>query len=299
MGLTLGLGRWPIGPRRAIMLAGTRPIRNAVRAGKPRARRMEGSTHERSAAIVTGAARGIGLGIAQALGRAGLKVALTDRDGESAAREAEALRRDGREAIGLELDAADAAGWDRVVAEVADRFGGLDVLVNNAGISPRGTAESTDEALWERTLAINLKGPWLGIRAALPHLKRHGGTIVNVGSTHATIPMRNLFVYGVSKSGLLGLTRQVAIEYLHDGVTCNMIAPGWVASPGERVIQAGEGRPDFPAGIRNMSSPEDVGAAAVYLASDAARRITGEALHLDGGLHAFGDVRWVHHADAP
>jgi NAD(P)-dependent dehydrogenase (short-subunit alcohol dehydrogenase family) len=260
---------------------------------------MEGSNQERHAAIVTGAARGIGLGIAQTLGRAGLKVALTDRDGGAAAREAEALRRDGYEAIGRELDVTDAAGWDRVVDEVADRFGGVDVLVNNAGVSPRGTALSTDEALWDQTLAINLKGPWLGIRAALPRLKQRGGTIVNVGSTHATIPLRNLFAYGVSKSALLGLTRQVAIEYLHDGVTCNMIAPGWVASPGERAIQAAEGRDDFPRGIRNMSSPEDVGTAVLYLVSGAARRVTGEVLHLDGGLHAFGDVRWVHFADAP
>ncbi len=106
--------------------------------------------------------------------------------------------------------------------------------------------------------------------------------------------MRNLFPYSVSKAGLLGLTRQVAVECLDDGVTCNMIAPGWVASPGERGIQAAEGRADFPAGIRNMSSAEDVGAAVVYLVSPAARRVNGEVLHLDGGLHFTGDVRLIH-----
>jgi 3-oxoacyl-[acyl-carrier protein] reductase len=260
---------------------------------------MDDPHGERRVAIVTGAGRGIGLGIAQALGRAGLRVALTDLDVDVAACEAEALRREGCQAVGLGLDVTDAAAWGRAVSDVAGRHGRLDVLVNNAGISPRGTASSTDEALWERTLATNLKGPWLGIRAALPHLKQQGGTIVNIGSTHATIPLRNLFAYGVSKSGLLGLTRQVAIEYLHDGITCNMIAPGWVASPGERAIQAAEGRADFPQGIRLMSSPEDVGAAVFYLISGAARNVTGEVLHLDGGLHAFGDVRWVHFADAP
>jgi 3-oxoacyl-[acyl-carrier protein] reductase len=259
---------------------------------------MSGASN-RTVAIVTGAGRGIGLGVAQALSGAGLKVALTDLDGPSAEREAEALRAAGREAIGLVLDVSDAGRWAAVVGEVVGLWGGIDVLVNNAGISPRGTAESTDEALWDRTLAINLKGPWLGIRATLPSLRERAGTIINIGSTHATIPLRNLFAYGVSKSGLLGLTKQVAVEYLHDGVTCNMIAPGWVASPGERAIQAAEGRGDFPRGIRNLSSPADVGAAAVYLASEAARRVTGETLHLDGGLHAFGDVRWVHFADAP
>ena len=260
---------------------------------------MDAPNPERRAAIITGAGRGIGLGIAQTLARAGHQAALTDRDRDAVEQEAERLRREGRDALALELDVTDAAGWARVVAAAAERFGGLDVLVNNAGISPRGTAESTDEALWEQTLAINLKGPWLGIRAALPYLKRQGGSIINIGSTHATIPLRNLFAYSVSKAGLLGLTRQVALEYLHDGITCNMVAPGWVASPGERQIQAAEGRADFPRGIRNMSSPEDVGAAVLYLISGAARRVTGEVLHLDGGLHAFGDVRWVHFADAP
>ena len=253
----------------------------------------------RSIALVTGAGRGIGRGIADALAAAGLKVALTDIDGASAERSAAELRDAGRDAIGLELDVADAAGWDRALAAVVGRFGGLDVLVNNAGISPRSTAESTDEALWDRTLGTNLKGPWLGIRCALPHLKARRGTIVNIGSTHSRLPLRNLFAYCVSKAGLLGLTTQVALEYLHEGVTCNMVAPGWVASEGERIIQARAGNTSFPEGVRCLSSPEDVGAAVLYLISPAARNVTGETIHLDGGLHAFGDVRWVHRAEAP
>lgn len=256
-------------------------------------------TMDRTTALVTGAGRGIGLGIARCLAEAGLKVAITDVDGDAARREAERLSTPQHEAIGLALDVSSPPDWERVRNAVLARWSRLDVLVNNAGISPRGTAESTDEALWERTLGINLKGPWLGIRAFLPALKEHSGTIVNVGSTHSRLPLRNLFAYGVSKSGLLGLTKQVAIEYLHDGVTCNMVAPGWVASPGERAIQAAEGRPDFPAGIRRMSTPEDVGAAVRFLVSEAARNVTGETIHLDGGLHAFGDVRWVHFANAP
>jgi NAD(P)-dependent dehydrogenase (short-subunit alcohol dehydrogenase family) len=252
----------------------------------------------RSTALVTGAGRGIGLGIAQALAAAGFKVALTDVDESSALREAESLRTRGSEAIGLPLDVAEASAWSAAIDEVERRWDGLDVLVNNAGISPRGTALSTDEPLWERTLAINLKGPWLGIKAALPSLMSRRGTIVNIGSTHSTLPLKNLFAYGVSKAGLLGLTRQVALEYLHDGVTCNMVAPGWVASPGEMAIQSAAGRTDFPAGIANMSSPEDVGAAVLYFISDAARRVTGEVLHLDGGLHFIGDVRQVHFPDS-
>jgi len=250
-------------------------------------------------AIVTGAARGIGLGIARALGEAGLAVALADIDGPEAARSAAELSGSGIEARGLTLDVTKAAGWAAAVAEVADRWGGLDVLVNNAGISPRGTVESTDEILWDRTLAINLKGAWLGIKAALPRLRERRGAIVNIGSTRATRPMPGLLSYIVSKAGLLGLTQQVAIEYLDAGITCNMVAPGWVDTPGERAIQARQGRPDFPAGIRNLATPAEIGAAVVFFASPAGRRITGDILYLDSGLHIADDVGMVHLPGAP
>jgi NAD(P)-dependent dehydrogenase (short-subunit alcohol dehydrogenase family) len=247
----------------------------------------------RSVAIVTGAGRGIGLGIARTLHAAGFRVALTDIDGKGAEQAAAEVAPAGPEAIGATLDVADAAAWEKLVADVTARWGGVDVLVNNAGVSPRGTVLATDDALWESTLATNLKGPWLGIKAALPSLLARKGTIVNIGSTHSVLPMPGLFAYGVSKAGLLGLTRHVAAEYL-DELTCNMIAPGWVASPGERAIQAREGRPDFPAGIHHMSSAEDVGAAVLYLVSFAARNVTGVVLYLDGGLHMIGDVGRVH-----
>jgi len=243
---------------------------------------------------VTGAGRGVGLGIARALASAALKVALADIDAAAAERSAAELRNQGHETIGIELDAADARGWSRALDELVTRWGGLDVLVNNAGISPRGTAEATEEALWDRTLAINLKGPWLGIKASLPWLKRRAGTIVNIGSTRATRPLRGLCAYCTSKAGLFGLTQQVAIEYLDDGITCNMVAPGWVDTPGERMIQAAHGRPNFPAGLRNLTTAEEVGAAVVYLASPAGRRVNGVILYLDCGLHAADDVAMVY-----
>ncbi len=173
----------------------------------------------------------------------------------------------------------------------------MDLLVNCAGISPRGTVESTDEALWERTLAINLKGAWLGIKAALPSLRSRRGTIVNIGSVRATRPMPGLFSYVVSKAGLWGLTQQVAVECLNDGVTCNMLAPGWVDTPNERLIQARHGRPDFPEGIRNLTTLDEIGAAVVYLASAPARKISGVILYLDAGLHVADDAGMVHLPD--
>ena len=131
---------------------------------------------DRTVALVTGAAQGIGLGIARSLASASYKVVLADIDDEiwSSGPRA-ALRAEGFEAIGEHLDVTRADDWEQAVGHLIARWGGLDVLVNCAGISPRGTAESTDEALWERTLGINLKGAWLGIKAALPSLRSRGG----------------------------------------------------------------------------------------------------------------------------
>jgi 3-oxoacyl-[acyl-carrier protein] reductase len=249
---------------------------------------------KRPSALVTGAGRGIGLGIAAALRRAGYRVALTDIDGGSAAHAAAGLGELGTDVLGLTLDVTRAGDWSRALDEVVEPWGGLDVLVNNAGISPRGTIESTDEALWERTLAVNLKGAWLGIKAALPWLRARQGTIINIGSARATRPMAGLFSYVTSKAGLLGMTRQVAVECFDSGVTCNIVAPGWVDTPGERLIQAQHGRPDFPAGIRNLTTPEEVGAAVVYLASPAGRKVNGVILYLDAGFHVADDVATVY-----
>ena len=131
----------------------------------------------------------------------------------------------------------------------------------------------------------------------MPQLRHRQGTIINIGSTRATRPMPGLFSYVVSKAGLWGLTQQVAVEYLGEGITCNMIAPGWVDTPNERLIQARFGRPDFPTGIRNLTTPEDIGAAVVYLASAPARRINGVILYLDSGLQIADDAGMVYLPD--
>jgi NAD(P)-dependent dehydrogenase (short-subunit alcohol dehydrogenase family) len=252
---------------------------------------------DRTVALVTGAAQGIGRGIARSLAAAGYRVALADIENELVLELAAGLRGEGFEAVGEHLDVANAGDWGRVMPSVVARWGGLDLLVNNAGISPRGTVETTDEALWDRTMSINLKGAWLGIKAAMPSLLRRRGTIINIGSTRATRPMPGLFSYIVSKAGLWGLTQQVAVEYLADGITCNMIAPGWVDTPNERLIQARFGRPDFPAGIKNLTTPEEIGASVVYLASEAGRKINGVILYLDSGLQIADDAGMVYLTD--
>jgi NAD(P)-dependent dehydrogenase (short-subunit alcohol dehydrogenase family) len=245
-------------------------------------------------ALVTGAAQGVGLGIARALHAAGFRVALADVKADQAVAAAAALSQTGLEAVGVDLDVTRGDDWARAVADVTDRWERLDVLVNNAGISPRGTAESTDEALWDRTIAINLKGPWLGIKTALPWLKQSRGSIVNVGSTRATRPMPGMFSYCTSKSGLWGMTQQVAVEYLETGITCNMVAPGWVDTPGERIIQAAYGRPDFPQGTQNIVVPDEVGDAVVFLVTKAGHKVNGVTLYVDSGLHVADDAGMVY-----
>ena len=245
-------------------------------------------------ALVTGAAQGIGEAIARMLGAAGHIVVLGDVDVGLVQQTASALQDRGIDATGIRLDVTKAADWAEACTLVENRWGGLDALVNNAGVSSRGTIETTDLALWDLTLDVNLKGPWLGIKAALPLLRKRKGTIINIGSTRATRPMPGLFPYVVSKAGLWGLTRQVANECLLEGVTCNMVAPGWVDTPNERKIQARYGRPDFPAGIRNLTAPDDIGAMVVFLASPPGRKVNGDILYLDSGLHVADDAGMVH-----
>jgi 3-oxoacyl-[acyl-carrier protein] reductase len=254
-------------------------------------------SESRRVALVTGSAGGIGLGIARALGEAGFAVWLADVQQDLVQQSAGELKGEGIEASGLALDVTKADAWAAAIDEVSRVHGALDVLVNNAGISSRGTVETTDEALWDQTLNVNLRGAWLGIKAALPLLRKRKGTIVNIGSTRATEPLPGLFPYVVSKAGLLGLTRQAAVECMGEGISCNMVAPGWVDTPNERKIQVRYGRPDFPKGIKNLTTPEDVGAAVVYLSSPAGRKTTGDILYIDSGLHCADDAGMVYMAD--
>jgi NAD(P)-dependent dehydrogenase (short-subunit alcohol dehydrogenase family) len=255
------------------------------------------STGSTPVSLVTGAAGGIGEGIAWVLGKSGHIVVLGDVDGDLVLKTASNLQNRGIEATGICLDVTKAAQWAEACTLVENRWGGLDALVNNAGVSSRGTIETTNEQLWDLTLSVNLKGPWLGIKAALPLLRNRKGTIINIGSTRATRPMPGLFPYVISKAGLWGLTRQVANECLLEGITCNMVAPGWVDTANERKIQARYGRPDFPAGIRNLTTPEDIGAMVLFLVSPPGRKINGDILYLDSGLHVADDAGMVHLPD--
>jgi NAD(P)-dependent dehydrogenase (short-subunit alcohol dehydrogenase family) len=238
-------------------------------------------------ALVTGAARGIGLGIARRLAAAGYVVALLDRDGASAERSAAAMRGDGANALGFACDVARYDAVDSAVAAACERLGPPDVLVNNAGTRHRARLEDLSLSDWNDEVAVNLSGAFHCTQVAGRRmLARKAGCIVNIASLSATSghPLRG--AYSPTKAGILGLTALTAVEWGPRGVRCNAISPGIIVSPAHDDVYTDEalreGRRAFvPLG--RLGSPEDIGDVVVFLASDAARFVNGVNLPVDGG----------------
>jgi len=259
------------------------------------------------AVLVTGGALGIGQGVADAFAATGASVAIADIDPAAAAATVTQLVGDGprdptaaARIIATIGNVALAADADRMVAETVAAFGRLDVLVNNAGIFPidwYGSVEEIDEAIWDGILDVNLKGMFLMSRAALPHIRAAGGgTIVNMASVQGLQSMPRVVAYAASKGGVLSLTRAMAMDHAHEGIRVVAICPGTIDSAMVRGIARAEGgdeddnirRYGAAHPIGRIGTPADVGAAAVFLASDAASFITGESLSVDGGFMALG-----------
>lgn len=242
---------------------------------------------EDKAAIITGAGRGIGLGIALAFAREGARVALCELDVsllDGALAEVEAL---GGQGLAFPMDVTSREQIDGVVRQVSDRWGAIDILVNNAGIYEVLPVEEITEEQWDRVLAVNLKGAFLFCQAVIPQMKRQGaGRIVSMassaGKTGGTLAGAH---YSVSKAGIICLTKQLARELGPHGITVNAVAPGRVDTPMIRVASEEENeafRLRTPLG--RLGTPEDVASAVVFLASEEAGFITGEILDVNGGL---------------
>lgn len=242
-------------------------------------------------AIVTGAARGTGRAIADRLVAEGAKVVLVDIDGGQLAEAEDALRATGADVVAVAADVADPAAAEAFVATAVERFGRLDVLVNNAAaLGPETLGRDTDLEtipfeVWERTFAVNLFGPMVACRYAVPHLVATGGSIVNISTIGALRGRWNQIAYGVSKAGLNSLTEYIATIYGRRGVRCNAIAPGLVMtemaeenlSPRDRAISASDRL------IARPGRPHDIAGAVAFLASEDAAYITGQVLVVDGG----------------
>jgi 3-oxoacyl-[acyl-carrier protein] reductase len=239
-------------------------------------------------ALVTGGSRGIGRAIAVALGRRGAKVIVNYAARADAAREtAAAVEAAGGQAAIAAFDVADAAAVTDAIKAIGKDHGGLDILVNNAGVAINGLLLRFSDEQWQKTLAVNLGGAFHCIRAAASLLLRAkaAGRIINVTSVVGESGNAGQAAYAASKAGLIGLTMSTARELASRGVTCNAIAPGYIETDmikhlpadkhAERVASIGMGR---------IGTPEDVADVVVFLASDAARYVTGQVIGVDGGM---------------
>ncbi len=235
-------------------------------------------------ALVTGGAIHVGRGIAQALSAAGAQVAVAYHDHAAEAADlVAALQHAGGTARAMPLDVGDEASVQAAFAELDRAFGRLNILVNNAGIFSLAQQADLSAAEWDRVCRINLRGPFLCVRAALARMR--GGAIINIASINALHPGFGLTAhYDATKGGLAAYTRSLAAELAPRGIRVNAIAPGLVDSPELRAgaaalaAQVTERTP-----LRKLAQPADIGAAAVFLASPAAAHITGEILVVDGG----------------
>ncbi len=252
-------------------------------------------------AIVTGAASGIGRAIARRFAEEGAKVMLADlrhdpREGGRPTRDL--ILEAGGEAAFVEADVSDWAAVDALVAATVERFGRLDVMVNNAAISTGQRLTETSEEDWDRVMAVNLKGVFFGCKRAVlqmltqtPRSASGDGTrgrIVNISSQHGMISSPDDMAYGVSKAGVVYITRQIACDYAGEGIICNAVAPGKILTGkggkavDPRILDYAKRRTPMP----RLGRPEDVAGAAAYLASDDATYITGVNLMVDGGWMA-------------
>ena len=250
-------------------------------------------------AIVTGAgsrAPGIGNGRATAIlfAREGADVLLVDRDEGAALATRELIREDGLEAEVLAADVTSAEDCQAMAAAAVQRFGGLDVLHNNVGIGSRGTVEQVSEEEWDEVMRVNVTSMMLAAKAAVPAMRDSGGgAIINVSSIAALRP-RGLTAYSVSKGAVATLTQALAVDHGPDGIRANCIMPGPVYTP---MVYAA-GMSDELRERRRMASllqvegePWDIAWAAVYLASDEAKYVTGVILPVDGGVTVRGPSR--------
>jgi NAD(P)-dependent dehydrogenase (short-subunit alcohol dehydrogenase family) len=242
-------------------------------------------------ALVTGGSRGLGRAIAEALASAGASVALSSREVERAQRAADLIARtSGRTALGLAADVTVRASVEAMVASVLEKLGRLDILVNNAGINIRGPIEELSEDDWDAVVDTNLKGAWLCCRAVAKVMKQQKwGRVINVSSMLGEISLPGRSPYASSKGGLTLLTKTLALEWANDGINVNALCPGPFATEINTPLlndPAARAQMEANVPLARWGDPDELGPAAVFLASDASSFMTGATLFIDGGYTA-------------
>ena len=242
-------------------------------------------------AVVTGAASGIGLGIARRLATQGYRVALLDLQGKAARSAAEELRATGAEAIAAEVDVVDRAAVDHALDAVRAEFGPVEVMVTSAGIEDTGPITDITVQAWERVLAVNLTGTFHCVQAVVPDMLAAGwGRIVTISSSSAQSGAPDRAHYVASKGGVIALTKALAVELAPRGITVNTIPPSIIDTP---MVDAATALGSFPgidviAGmtpVRRAGTADDVAAACAFLCSDEAGFITGQLIGVNGGWY--------------
>lgn len=240
-------------------------------------------------AIVTGGASGIGRAAAALFAREGANVVVADYEPTGGQDTVKMIQGEGGEAFFVETDVSRPEDVQRMVNETVKTYGRLDILFNNAGVGE--TAKATEASLehWERVLAINLRGVFLGCKYAIPEMIRNGGgSIINNASILAEVGFSEATAYAASKHGIAGLTQTIAIDYAAQGIRANTVCPGFIRTP---MVMKGldEETRGYIAGLHplgRMGEPEEVAEAVLFLASDRSSFVTGTCLFVDGGYTA-------------
>ena len=247
--------------------------------------RLEGKT-----AIVTGAASGFGAGIARRFAAEGAAIVVADINEDGAAAIASEISSNAGRAVACAADVTDAAGWSAMVRAARSDLGGLDIVVNNAGMPQwNGPMLDVDEATFDKLFAVNVKSIYLSALHAVPHFREQGcGVILNIASTAGLRPRPGLVWYNASKGAAITITKAMAVELAEDKIRVNALCPVAGDTPMLKDFMGGdtpEKRAAFTASVPlgRLSRPEDIANAALYLCSDEAEFITGTALEVDGG----------------